>query len=81
MVGFLYWLILDIFYKFEVKIKWENYIVRECLFLSEVDLLCDLDVCELYYGGFFNFVYLLCENVYKNRILSFVGSRLSVNLV
>lgn len=80
-VGFLYWLIPDIPYKLEVKIKRENYIARECLSPSEADSSRDLDARESHHGGSSNSVYLSCENVYKNRTSSLAGSRLSVNPV
>lgn len=81
-VGFLYWLIPDIPYELEVKIKRENYVAKEILSRSEADASSDLEPrARERYGGSSHSVYLSCENVHRNRSSSLAGSRLNVNPV
>ena len=81
-VGFLYWLIPDIPYELEVKIKRENYVAKEILSRSEADASSDLEPrARERYGGSSHSVYLSCENVHRKRSSSLVGSRLNVNPV
>lgn len=78
IVGFLDWFIFDVFCEFEVRMKWESYVVRVCLIVSEVEVLFDLDVCVLYIVGFVNFFYMLCENINWFRNLNVGGSKFSI---